>query len=418
MSSPPPRLSPLAAVLILGVTLSISYGTNYYSFGVLASRMAADHGWPVTWTFGAFSAALLAGGAAAPWAGRLVDRFGAPAMLAAGSALVGASLAISASGGPVVFVAGLVLGQVAATTSQYDAGFACLVQVARSDSARRITQLTLIAGFASSLFWPVTTELGEALGWRGTWYVYAALNILVCAPLHASLAWALPRKAEQQPPSQTAGPAVPTPRTDHPEDPVLPPELQGRAMVLLAANFALAGFVLSATLAQLVPLLHEVGLGDSAVLVSTLFGPSQVLVRLMTVFIARGHGPMVPTFIATALLPIAVAVLAFSGGSVAGAVVFAAALGFGSGLRSIVQGTLPLALFGRHGYGARLGKLSSVRLVLGALAPFVFAWMLQVAGARLSLLALALIGIAGLLSLVEIARLMGLRVVPGRTREP
>jgi MFS family permease len=415
MPSSPPRLSPLAAVLVLGVTMSIGYGTNYYSFGVLAARMATDLGWPVTWTFGAFSAALLAGGAAAPWAGKLVDHFGAPTMLAVGSALVGLSLAVAASGGPIVFMIGLVLGQVAATVSQYDAGFACLVQVARSDSSRRITQLTLIAGFASSLFWPVTTGLEETLGWRGTWYVYAALNILVCTPLHLALTWALPDRA---PKASAAGRDAPArPAVDQSDEPVLPPDLQRRAMLLLAANFALAGFVLSATLAQLVPLLHEVGLGDSAVLVSTLFGPAQVLVRLMTVFVARGHGPLVPTFIATALLPLAVIVLAFSGGAVAWAVLFAVALGFGSGLRSIVQGTLPLALFGRHGYGARLGRLSSARLVLGAVAPFVFAWMLQATGARVSLLVLAVIGIAGLLSLVEISRLMRLRVAPGGTRD-
>lgn len=410
MPPSPPRLSPLAAVLVLGVTLSISYGTNYYSFGVLAARMSAEFDWPVTSTFGAFSAALLAGGATAPWAGRLVDHFGAPAMLAAGSVLVGLSLAVAATGGPVVFVAGLVLGQVAATVSQYDAGFACLVQVARSDSSRRITQLTLIAGFASSLFWPITTGLAEALGWRGTWYVYAALNILVCAPLHAALHLALPDRAPKSPATARAG--SPAPVVDPSDETVLPAELQLRGMLLLAANFSLAGFVLSATLAQLVPLLHDVGLGESAVLVSTLFGPSQVLVRLMTVFVARGHGPIVPTFIATALLPLAVIVLAFSGGAVAWAVVFAVALGFGSGLRSIVQGTLPLALFGRHGYGARLGRLSSARLVLGAIAPVVFAWMLETAGARLSLLVLAAIGLAGLASMVEIARLMRLRVGP------
>ena len=402
LQPPSPRLSPLAVVLVLGVTLSISYGTNYYSFGVLASRMASDFGWPVTWTFAAFSAALLAGGAAAPWAGRLVDRFGAPMVLAAGSILVGIAHAVAASGGPIIFVAGLVLGQVAGTMSQYDAGFACLVQVARSDSSRRITQLTLIAGFASSLFWPITTGLGDALGWRGTWMVYAALNVLVCGPLHALLVRALPDRAPKAPAAPQGGTAAPV--VERPEDPVLPPGLQTRGMLLLAANFSLAGFVLSATLAQLVPLLHQVGLGESAVLVSTLFGPSQV--------------PMVPTFIATALLPVAVIVLAFSGGMVGWAIVFAMALGFGSGLRSIVQGTLPLALFGRHGYGARLGRLSSARLVLGALAPFVFAWMLETVGARASLLVLAAIGLAGVLSMVEIARLMRLRVTPGDPRNP
>jgi len=53
---------PLLAVLALGVTQIIGYGTLYYSFSILAPDMAAQFAWSKEWVFGALSAALLVGG--------------------------------------------------------------------------------------------------------------------------------------------------------------------------------------------------------------------------------------------------------------------------------------------------------------------------------------------------------------------
>jgi MFS family permease len=399
-----PAPGPAAAVWLLGLTQVVGYGTLYYSFGILAADIAADLGWPVYRVFGAFSLTLLAAGFAAPLAGRLVDRHGAATVMTAGSvAAAGAMAALAFLPGPAGFVAGLLLVQVATTFVTYDAAFACLVQNTGLSAGRRIVHLTLIAGFASTIFWPLTSWLHGVVPWQTIILAYAALNLVLCAPVHHRLRRMRP---PVEPPGvgrsdSHAGGAAKAAYAPAP----LPEGRQRRAMVLVAIAFALGGFVLSAILAQMVPLLSTLHLGDSAVAVAMLFGPAQVLVRFVNMQVGQASHPIVPTLISSALLPVAVTVLAFGGSNLVAACIFAVVLGAGSGLKSIVQGTLPLALFGRRAYGERLGRIASVRLVMASVAPFVLALMLETSGAVAALATMTAIGLSGTIAFVAVARM-------------
>ncbi|MHB2165328.1 arsenite efflux MFS transporter ArsK [Alsobacter sp. R-9] len=409
MTTRPGVPGPATVVWLLGLTQIVGYGSLYYAFGILAADIAADLGWPVSWVFGAFSLTLLAGGLVAPRAGRLIDRHGAPVVMAAGSTFAAAAMvALALAPGPVGFVLGLAAVQVSTTFVTYDAAFACIVQVAGLSASRRIVHLTLIAGFASTLFWPLTAWLHGFADWRTIVMGYAVLNLVVCLPAHA---W-LRRAVTHAQPAAVQG--VGSPGAARAPAP-LPKALQRRAMVAVAVGFALGGFVLSAILAQMVPLLSAMNLGDASVAVSMLFGPSQVLVRFANMRFADDRHPVVPTLVSAALLPVAVLILAGGGASVAAACVFAVVLGAGSGLKSIVQGTLPLALFGRAAYGERLGRIASVRLVLSALAPFVLAAMLETTGPVAALIGLAIVGVGGTLAFVWVV--LALRSVPSEGGE-
>jgi hypothetical protein len=70
-------------------------------------------------------------------------------------------------------------------------------------------------------------------------------------------------------------------------------------------------------------------------------------------------------------------------------------MGLGSGLTSIVGGTLPLELFGRHGYGSRLGLLTSAKQVTSALAPFAMSYSMAAVGVPASLWVVMAAGLAG-----------------------
>lgn len=391
-------LPPAALVAILGTTQVIGYGTLYYAFAILAEDIAASFAWPVSWIYGAFSVALLVGGFAAPPVGRALDRHGAPAVMTVGSAAAALALAATAfAPSPLLFAAGLILVEVAATLILYDAAFTALVQACGTGARSRITHLTLIAGFASTLFWPLTSYLHTEADWRTVLLIFAGLNLFVALPLHALMAVAGRRSAIEQP-TASAAPALP-------RDPPMPPAIAKRVFLLVTVGFALSGFLLSALLAQMVPALTALGLGTSALVVSTLFGPAQVLVRFVNmVFGVRRH-PLAVTLFGMSMLPAAVLILAASAPAVAGAAVFAILLGFGSGLKSIVQGTLPLALFGGASYGARLGRMALVRQFLAAAAPFLFAWHLEVQGPTPALLTLALVGLLGVAAFLEIARI-------------
>ena len=117
----------------------------------------------------------------------------------------------------------------------------------------------------------------------------------------------------------------------------------------------------------MVPLLGAMGIGSASVIVAALFGPSQVLIRFANMALGTERYPLAVTVLAAVLLPLAALLLAGIGAiDDRGGGLFRCCSAFASGLKSIVQGTLPLALFGRIGYASRLGKMAAVRLVLAA----------------------------------------------------
>jgi hypothetical protein len=379
-------------VWLLGLSQIVGYGTLYYSFAILAHAAAPVLDWPEPWLFAAFSGGLLLGGLVAPEVGRRIDRHSAGAVMVLGSIVAAAALPVAgtAASGPV-FAAAVIIMQIAGTLVLYDAAFTALVQTAGAEARKRITHLTLIAGFASTIFWPLTSWLDAALGWRNVYIAFAIANLVICVPIHAAL-------AQQRGTSAPASPNVAATR-GHTAAPA-----PASAMWFATFGFGLSGFALSAMLAQMVPLLTAVGLGASALLVSTLFGPAQVLVRFVNLIIGAARHPIGAALLAVALLPAAIGVLAVGAPAVIAAVLFAVMLGFGSGLKSIVQGSLPLALFGPGGYGARLGVMASVRQVLASVAPFALAFLIEALGVRPALWIVGGVGLLGLVCLVQVAR--------------
>ena len=384
------------AVATLGLTQIIGYGTLYYSFSALAASMAKDIGWSQEWVFGAFSISLLVGGLAAPIAGSWIDRYGAGTVMAFGS--VGAAIALVACAlapGPITFAAGLMAIELASTFVLYNAAFALLVQINPTTAQRSITHLTLIAGFASTIFWPLTSALHERLSWQEVYFVFAAVHLLVCLPVHIWLA-TLSRDAITTDPDGTS--------TKRIVEGSLPADRRQSAFVLMVIGFALLSLVDAAILIHMLPMLSALGLGSTSVLVGTLFGPAQVASRLFSMLSGDRIPALGLALTSSLLVPLSVAVLLGSGTWIPGALAFAVIFGLGAGLASIVQGTLPLALFGSHGYGQRVGRATAIRLVTSAAAPFVFAFMVQHAGVEVTLAIFAGLAILAVISFAAICR--------------
>jgi MFS family permease len=365
-----------AVIWALGATQVIGYGTLYYSFSVLAPTIGAEFGWSPEWVFGALSVALLLGGLLAPVAGHLAERFGAARIMFPGSilcALLLAAAAVASDG--YSFAAALIGMEIASAMVLYATAFSALVQAGGQGAQRSITHLTLIAGFASTLFWPLTALLLDAIGWRGAYLAFAALNLLVCAPLHL---WLARRRPVQPRIEESTGRKVL-------ETGSLAGRQRGLAFGLMLIGFAIQGFVLSAITLQIMPILSGLNLAGDALLITTLFGPAQVLSRLVNMLFGRNLPQPWLAVIAAALLPVGLMLLALYAPAIAGAAVFAILFGLGSGLTSIVAGALPLHLLGRDGYAARQGWLSSARQVAGALAPFVLALAMGTTGLNVAL---------------------------------
>lgn len=380
---------PAAAVWGLGLTQIVGYGTIFYSFSILAPAMARDLNWPEQWIFGALSAALLISGILAPMAGRLADRYGAARAMSIGSVAAALSLlACAGAPGPISFAAALIAMQIATCFIFYSTAFVVIVQVGERSAARSITHLTLIAGFASTVFWPITTWLHTELSWREVYVLFALLNLVLCLPIHLWLTRLARTDAKP-----VAMELMEVGIANH--HAVLDKPTQGLVFVLMLSGFAVEGLVLSAILIHMVPLMTTLGLGTAGLIVGTLFGPAQVASRFVNMLFGGRLPQRWLAVIAASLLPLGLCVLLMSNPWVPGAILFAILFGLGSGLTSIVGGTLPLELFGREGYGSRLGWVAAARQFTSALAPFALSWMIATTGTVTTLSTLIIVGTAG-----------------------
>jgi predicted MFS family arabinose efflux permease len=244
----------------------------------------------------------------------------------------------------------------------YDAAFAALAALYGRHARGPITGITLFAGFASTVSWPLSTVLNDALGWREAVLVWAALNLVVGLPLNRLL---LPVPAQSARAARTDGQRVGwTPR---------------RPMLLLAFVFAAVWFVTGAMAAQLPTLLERAGATPlQAVAAGALVGPAQVAARLVEFVVLRRVHPLVSARIAALLHPLGAAIFAVT--APAGAAAFAIFYGAGNGLLTIARGTVPLAVFGPEAYGERTGLLGAPARAAQAFAPLLFGLLIDALG--------------------------------------
>ncbi|WP_287931568.1 MFS transporter, partial [Achromobacter sp.] len=188
----------LRVVGALGTAQTLAWASSYYLPAMLAAPMARDLGIPTAAVYAAFSGAMTVSALTGPGAGRLIDRHGG-VVLAATSVLFACGLALLglAQGVWSMTAAWLVLG-VAMGAGLYEAAFASLVRLYGHDARGAITGITLIAGFASTVGWPLSAWMDSHLGWRGACLGWAALHLLIGLPLNAWLPKAAVRPAAAQ----------------------------------------------------------------------------------------------------------------------------------------------------------------------------------------------------------------------------
>jgi predicted MFS family arabinose efflux permease len=323
----------------------------------------------------------------------MVDARGGRLVLSIGSVLGAIAMAIlaAAPNGPVM-VAGWLVAGLAMAFCLYDPAFATLSQHAGERYRRSVTVLTLWGGFASTAFWPLSQLLLDAWGWRATFAIYAAMNALLCLPIHLALV-----------PPRPLAPAI------RPGDPA---DSRGLAaadhrLPWINAAFAIATFVFGVVAVHMIDLLTSAGLSPAqAVTLAMLAGPMQVAGRLVELRFARHVRAVAVGWFAFGLMLAALASLAVMRGFGAMAVIFVATYGCGNGLLTIVRGAAPAELFGREGLGALLGHLSRYASFAKALAPGCWSALLTYGFTRgASLAVLAVVALAGTASYLVAVRL-------------
>ena len=354
----------VTVVAALGTTQTIAWASSYYMPAILGAPIAAALHLPGSLFFGLFSGALLLSAVIRPSVGRLIDRHGGHAVLAASNLVIAAGLIIlaAAHGGPGLAIAWTVFG-IGIGMGLYDPAFAALTWLYGREARSAITGITLIAGFASTIGWPLSAIFLHELGWRPACLIWAGVNMLLAAPLNWLI---LPRHG--------APPVLPPEATE-----LLATEPPRAAMPILAFFFAATWFVQGAMAAHLPGLLRTAGASSTAAIAAAaLVGPAQVGARIVEFSLLRSFHPISSARIASVLHPIGAAILIVFGAP--GIMAFALLHGAGNGMITIAKGTLPLALFGPQGYGRRSGLLSVPARMLQSAAPFLFGLLLDRVG--------------------------------------
>jgi predicted MFS family arabinose efflux permease len=359
-----PRGSKLGVIAVLGTTQTLAWASTYYLPAILADRISDELGMTSSWFFAAFSGSLVVAAIVGPRVGRTVDAIGGREVLAASNVIIAIGLAALAfaHSQPMLWFAWLVLG-LGMGVGLYDTAFAALGRVYGTDARSAITGITLVAGFASTVGWPLTAWGATELGWRETCLAWSAANLLLGLPLNY---FQLPKPTNVAAERQNEGkPHVPIDRT----------------MIVLGLAFAASWMVVAAMAVHLPRLLEAAGATSvQAVAAGALIGPAQVGARLLEASVLKRFHPMVSARLSVALHPIGAAVLALFGATAAPGA-FAVLHGAGSGILTIARGTVPLAMFGAQNYGYRLGLLGAPSRVAMAAAPLLFGLLIERYGA-------------------------------------
>ena len=321
----------------------ITWGSVFYTFSLLMAPLEAELGMTRAQSSVAFSLALLAEGAGAWLVGRWIDRGHERAVMALGSAWVGAGLlAHSLVSSVWAFYAVWVWLGLGMAATLYTPAFAVVTRRFPQDFRRAIIMLTFLGGLASTVFIPLSSWWIALWGWRHALWALAAIQLLLCAPLHGWLlqgAQPLQHHSEAHPARQSVRQHLKAP------------------FWLLALFMVLMMSVTSALPAHMINLLQEAGLTPAwVVAVPAAIGVIQVLGRLLLFMFERHWNVHTANRWIPSLIPMGLLALVIGGVTPAWALVFVVFFGLGNGLNTIVKGTA----MAQYVSAAHVGQLNGV----------------------------------------------------------
>lgn len=374
-----PRLG--LALSFLGLAQIINWGVTYYTLALIGPHIIEETGWSDAFVYSGFAIATIVMGVASPFSGQYVDRIGGAPVMAIGTCIgVVGVVMLGLAHDPLVYMFAWGVIGLAMSACLYDTSFAAIARFAGHATRKAISSMTLIAGFSSTLIWPLTAFLLTHFTWREVVLIDAAMMAFISMPL---LLIGLNEKAIKTAQDKhlaahlaLSGDAVPLPHA-----PLLPSSRFTLAMVLFAFVLTAHGFVVNAMSVHVITLFSDLGIShNAAVLAGALIGPAQVASRLLELLFGKRLSAIALGLVAVLLLPLSFLIPLFAPSSLAIAAIFGLAYGASNGLATIMRGVVPHALFGPEGYGRRLGLMAGPPLVIKAAAPAIFAAVITANG--------------------------------------
>ena len=360
----------------LGIGQIISWGTLYYSFPLIAERMANDLGFSKPEVYGAATVGLLIASFTAYPIGVAIDRGRGRTVMTLGSVLAGVLLLVWSQVTNLWMLYPLLVGiGLAQAMTLYEPAFAVVARRYGTDARRGITALTLLGGFASTVFVPVIQFLLDQVDWRNTLVVLGLINLLICVALYfvvINSRWDAPVREPSLVTSHAAS------------------EVEKRAVRWALGQRAFWGLLIAFTIYygtfsgltyHLYPLLIERGFDTSRVVAAIIIlGPAQVAGRILIWGVAERMSIRSIGKVVVLTFPIALGILLLLPPNFASLALFVALYGAANGIFTIVRGVAVPDMLTRESYGAINSALAIPGTIAKAVAPLLVALLWAASG--------------------------------------
>ena len=345
----------IGVLLVVAIGQVIGWGTIGL-LAVVGRQVAVDLQMDISAVFAGNSVFYVATGLWAPFLAKPFTRFGARRVMISGT-IIGAPgfVLLSLAHGPVLYFSAWAILGTAGSATLVTATYILLNEIAGRGARRAIGAMMLVTGLSSSVFWPTTSFLSGAVGWRGTCLAYAAMLVLVCLPLYV---FGLPRRAERK---EDVGSVQPSGATHI---------VRKSTFYLIVSATVLCAFVTFGLSATMIELLRAEGLSPTqAVTFGSMLGVIQVSARGLD-FLGGGRWDGITTaLIAASTLVAAILVLMIGGGSHWMIATFILLYGLGSGALAVARATIPLVFYDNVEFAKAASRIAMPLNLISAASP-------------------------------------------------
>ncbi|MDP6392343.1 MAG: MFS transporter [Arenicellales bacterium] len=380
----------------LAVAETVAWAGIFYLFPAMLVRWENHFGWSRVDLVVGFTAALVVSASTAVFAGRLIDRGHGRVLMTtsavAGALLVGLLPLIEALW--QFYLIWLLVG-VTMSGCLYEPCFAFLTRIFYPDAKRPIIMVTLVAGFAGTLCFPLSHYVADAVSWQASTWLFSLLVLVIAAPLFwygASFDLGVTDSEDA--------------RVKTPFSAIITPLLKNPVFWCLAIAFWAFSLNHSMIISHILPLLESRGVSPThAVIAASTIGVAQVLGRLVLIPVEQRVSMLVICMCAFMGLSVASVNLAWAGTGVLILILFVICQGGSVGISSIAKPTVTADLLGQANFGA-ISAVVSMAYVLGfASGPTLSGYIWSIAGYSGVLKATFSLGLIGLSCLVAAGRL-------------
>jgi len=385
-----PNKKIIGVLLVAAIGQVIGWGTIGL-LAVVGRQVAADLHMDITAVFAGNSIFYVVMGLWAPFLAKAFTRFGARRVMIAGTVVaVPGFVLLSLSHGPVLYCAAWVILGSAGSATLATATYILFNEIAGRGARRAIGAMMLVTGLSSSIFWPTTSLLSAAVGWRGTCLVYAAMLVLVCLPLYV---FGLPRRAERKDDVDFVRPSGE------------PHIVRKSTFYLIVSASVLCAFVTFGFSATMIEILKAEGLSPAeAITFGSMLGVIQVSARGLD-FLGGGRWDGITTaLIAASTLVVAILLLMIGGGSHWIIAAFILLYGLGSGALAVARATIQLVFYDNVEFAKATSRIAMPLNLISAASPPILIGLLANFGSTVLLGFAVLCSSAALLMLYWLSR--------------